>query len=78
MFAIISEMNVDDNNELTFYLTKPKGKVFVGNELDKIKSIYLSEFWRKVILANPEQDYEYIDLRFNQQIVAKPLNSKTS
>lgn len=78
LFEIISEMNVDDNYELTFYLTKPKGKVFVGKEIDEMKSVYLSEFWRKIILANPNEQYDYIDLRFSEQIVVKYSNSISS
>lgn len=78
LFEIISELNIDNKSGLTFYLTKPRGKIFVGSELDQLKSIYLSEFWRKVILTNPEIQYDYIDLRYKDQIVVKLLNTKTS
>lgn len=78
LFEIISELNVDRNGELTFYLTKPKGKIIVGKELDQLKSIYLSEFWRKIILTNPEYNYDYIDLRYKEQIVVKSSNTRTS
>lgn len=78
LFEIISELNIDSKSGLTFYLTKPRGKIFAGRELDRLKSIYLSEFWRKVILTNPEIQYDYIDLRYNDQIVVKLLNTKTS
>lgn len=78
LFEIISELNVNKNFELTFYLTKPRGKILIGKEINLTKAIYLSEFWRKVILTNPVNEYEYIDLRFNDQIVVKFSNTKIS
>ncbi len=78
LFEIISEMNVNKNFDLTFYLTKPKGKILIGKEVNKTKAIYLSEFWRKVILTNPANEYEYIDFRFNDQIVVKFSNTRIS
>lgn len=78
LFEIISELNINRNKELTFYLSKPKGKILVGDELSKSKAVYLSEFWRKEILTNYDKNYEYIDLRFNDQIVVKYFSSKVS
>jgi len=47
----------------------------VGNEIDKLRSLYLSEFWRQVILNFPDINYDYIDLRFKDQIIVKHSNN---
>lgn len=77
LFEVISELNINQNSDLVLYLTKPKGKILIGKTLDKVKVLYLSEFWRNVILKNSNADYDYIDLRFEDQIVVK-TNSKNS
>jgi len=74
LFGIISEMNFDNQNKLSLYLSKPKGRIIAGSELDRLRSLYLSEFWRVVIL-NSQIDFEYIDLRFKDQIVVKYSNN---
>lgn len=79
LFEIISEMNIDNEKKLSLYLTKPKGKIIAGNEVDKSIALYLSEFWRQIILNSPDVNYDYIDLRFKDQIVVKHSNnSRTS
>lgn len=78
LFEIVSEVNIDAKKEMILYLTKPKGKIVIGKYLDKRKAVYLSEFWRKVILQNQHENYEYIDLRFDDQIVVKSINLKMS
>lgn len=77
LFEVISELNINKNFDLVLFLTKPKGKIFVGKSLDKFKALYFSEFWRNVILKNSDINYDYIDLRFEDQIVVK-TNSKNS
>lgn len=74
LFEIISEMNIDNQQNLNLYLTKPKGKIVAGSKIDKLRALYLSEFWRQVILNEPNTSYDYIDLRFQNQIVVKRLN----
>lgn len=74
LLEIVSELNIDDNLNMILYLTKPKGKILLGKSFDKRKALYLSEFWRKIILHNSDVNYEYIDLRFKDQIVVKSLN----
>ena len=74
LFGMISEMNIDNQNNLSLYLSQPRGKIIAGNELDKLRSLHLSEFWKQVIL-NSSDEYEYIDLRFQDQIVVKKLNN---
>jgi hypothetical protein len=71
---MISEMNIDNQNNLSLYLSQPRGKIIAGYELDKLRSLHLSEFWKQVIL-NSSDEYEYIDLRFQDQIVVKKLNN---
>lgn len=78
LFEIISELNINGKREMFLYLTKPKGKIVIGKLVDKKKAVYLSEFWRKVILQNQQENYEYIDLRFDDQIVVKSINLKMS
>lgn len=75
LFATISEMNIDNNFNLSLYLTKPKAKIIVGKEFDKNKALYISEFWRQIILNTNHISYDYIDLRFNEQIVVKHSNN---
>ena len=75
LFEIISEMNIDNKNKLSLFLTKPRSEIIVGNEIDKLRSLYLSEFWRQVILNFPDINYDYIDLRFKDQIIVKHSNN---
>jgi cell division septal protein FtsQ len=75
LFEIISEMNIDNQQKLNLYLTKPKGKILAGNKIDKLRALYLSEFWRQIILNEPNVSYDYIDLRFQNKIVVKLSNN---
>ncbi|MGB9664237.1 MAG: cell division protein FtsQ/DivIB [Ignavibacteria bacterium] len=75
LFETISEMNIDNQQNLNLYLTKPKGKILAGNEIDKFRAFYLSEFWRQIILNDPNINYDYIDLRFQNQIVVKKTSN---
>ncbi len=77
LFEVTSELNIDTNSDLVLFLTKPKGKILIGKSLDKFKALYFSEFWRNVVLKNSDTNYDYIDLRFEDQIVIK-TNSKNS
>ncbi|MCX8057448.1 MAG: cell division protein FtsQ/DivIB [Ignavibacteria bacterium] len=78
LFEIISELNINNNSNMVLYLTKPKVKILLGKDFEELKAIYLSEFWRKVILRQSQENYEYIDLRFNDQIIVKSQNSISS
>ncbi len=78
LFEILSEINLNNDNDLVIYLSNPKGKIIVGKILDKRIAVYLSGFWREVILKNKNLDYEYIDLRFSDQIIVKELKPRLS
>jgi hypothetical protein len=71
---MISEVNIGNQTNRSRYRSQPRGKIIAGNELDKLRSLHLSEFWKQVIL-NSSDEYEYIDLRFQDQIVVKKLNN---
>lgn len=75
LYNIISELNLERKDKINLYLTEPRAKILVGDKIDLKKAIYLSEFWRQVILFNVATDYQYIDLRFKDQIVTKKIRN---
>lgn len=77
LYNIISELNLERKDKINLYLTEPRAKILVGDKIDLKKAIYLSEFWRQVILFNVATDYQYIDLRFKDQIVTKKIRNNS-
>ncbi len=74
LFNVISELTINEKNkDLICFLTKPRGRIILGKVLDQVKAVYFSEFWRQVILTDESDNYDYIDFRFNNQIVVKKM-----
>lgn len=77
LYNIISELNLEREDKINLYLTEPRAKILVGDRIDLKKAIYLSEFWRQVILFDGATNYQYIDLRFKDQIVTKKIRNNS-
>jgi len=71
LFSSISELQIDEKNKFYGYLSKPQAKIIFDKSFDFKRGIQLSEFWRQIILNQNSIRYEYIDLRFKDQIVVK-------
>lgn len=71
LFSSISEIEISKKFGAYGYLTKPHARIIFGNNFDDIKGIHFSEFWRQVILSKNASRYEYIDLSFENLVVAK-------
>jgi cell division protein FtsQ len=70
-FSLLSEIEITGKDQYCVYLTKPQARIILNKNFDFKKGIQLSEFWRQVILNQNLIKYEYIDLRFEDQIVVK-------
>lgn len=70
-FSSLSEIEITQKGTYCGYLSKPHAKIIFNKNFDFKKGIQLSEFWRQIVLNQSEMRYEYIDLRFKDQIVVK-------
>ncbi len=71
LFSSVSEIEISKTVGAYGYLSRPHARIIFGENFDDKKGIHFSEFWRQIILNKNLVRYEYIDLRFENQLVAK-------
>lgn len=73
---LISEVHIGGNRDIILYTAESGVPVILGRGNVGIKLVKLEGFWESVILRKGIQDLQYIDLRFNDQVVVR-WNSQT-
>jgi len=75
MFHLISEIQVRSDGETVFYTAEGGVPIFFGqgNEADKL--VRLEAFWNQVIRERGLQNLQYVDLRYDDQVVVRWSNN---
>ncbi|HEY6951057.1 MAG TPA: cell division protein FtsQ/DivIB [Bacteroidota bacterium] len=71
LYHLISEVQVRADSDLVVYTAEGGVPVIVGEGNIADKLVRLNEFWNQVIRERGLQDLQYVDLRFDDQIVAR-------
>jgi cell division protein FtsQ len=71
MYRNISEIRIDGGKDLMFYTAEFGIPVIVGRGSIGTKMVKFDGFWREVVARNGAHDLQYIDLRYDEQVVVR-------
>lgn len=72
--ALISQIEVDQNGEFSVFNNLGNGRVFFGDTTDLSEKLYkLRVFYSKVLNIQGWNKYQYINLKFRNQVLATPF-----
>ncbi len=71
MHRNISEIRIDGNQDFVFYTSEFGIPVILGREHVGTKLVKFDSFWKSVVARNGAHGLQYIDLRFEDQVVAR-------
>ncbi len=71
MYRNISEIRIDGNKDLMFYTAELGVPVIVGRGNFGTKMVTFDSFWREVVARNGAYELQYIDLRYDEQVVVR-------
>jgi len=72
----ISEVRMNDNKEIVVYLINNSTKIFIGKEDFEKKIVVLENFLKQNSDDLEFKNVEYIDLRFDKNVIVKENNIK--
>jgi cell division protein FtsQ len=72
----ISEVHVDGKNDLIFYTSDAGVPVIVGHDNIGLKLVKFDSFWKQMVDRRGAQELQYIDLRFQDQVIVKWTSKK--
>lgn len=71
LYRRISEVHSDGKSDLVFYTAEAGVPVIVGHGDVGVKLVKFDSFWKQRMERRGPQDLQYIDLRFQDQVVVK-------
>jgi cell division protein FtsQ len=71
VYRNISEVHIVANGEIVLYTTEGAVPVYIGLEDFGKKLVSLEAFWNQVAMRGDVRNLEYIDLRYDGQVVAR-------
>ena len=71
LYRKISEVHVDGSNDLVFYTAEAGVPVIVGHEDIGMKLVKFDSFWKQLVERRGARELQYIDLRFQDQVIVK-------
>ncbi len=71
LYRKISEVHIDGTNDLVFFTAEAGVPVIIGHDDIGIKLVKFDSFWKQQVDQRGVQDLQYIDLRFQDQVVVK-------
>jgi hypothetical protein len=78
VYRNISEVHIIANGELVLYTTEGAVPVYIGLEDYGKKLVSLEAFWNQVAMRGDVRNLEYIDLRYDGQVVARWKGTSSS
>jgi len=76
LYRKISEVHAGGKDDLVFYTAEAGVPVIVGHEDIGIKLVKFDSFWRQMVDRRGAQELKYIDLRFQDQVVVKWIQTR--
>lgn len=74
LYHLISEIQARNDSDLVFYTAEGGVPIIFGNGDVADKLVRLDAFWHQVIEERGLANLEYVDLRYDDQVVARWLN----
>ncbi len=74
----ISEVRVDGNHDLLFYTAEYGVPVVIGHGDEAAKLLALDGFWKDVVAVRGARGLQYVDLRFEDQVVVRWNQDRTA
>ncbi len=71
LYRQISEVRVGGKQELMFYTAEAGVPVLVGHDNIGVKLVQFESFWKQFVDPRGPGELQYVDLRFQDQVVAK-------
>ncbi len=71
LYRNISEIHFEENKDAVFYTSEFGIPVVLGREQVGINLVKFDSFWKAVVAKNGAQQLQYIDLRFEDQVVVR-------
>ncbi len=71
LYRNISEIHFEENKDAVFYTAEFGIPVVLGREQVGINLVKFDAFWKSVVAKNGAQQLQYIDLRFEDQVVVR-------
>lgn len=71
LYRNISEVHFDENTDPVLYTAEFGIPVVLGREQIGINLVKFDSFWKSVVAKNGAQQLQYIDLRFEDQVVVR-------
>lgn len=78
LYHLVSEIRLRNGGDLVFYTTDGAVPVLFGRGNAAAKLVRLETFWNDVVRERGANNLRYIDLRFDDQVVARWNSSKPS
>lgn len=74
LYHLISEIQIRDDSDMVFYTAEGGVPVIFGNGDIADKLVRLDAFWTQVIEERGLQNLQYVDLRYDDQVIARWTN----
>lgn len=74
MYHLISEIQIRDDSDMVFYTAEGGVPIIFGNGNVADKLVRLDAFWKQVIEERGLQNLQYVDLRYDDQVIARWTN----
>ncbi len=71
LYHLISEIRIRNGGDLMLYTTDGSVPVIFGRGDAPRKLVVLEEFWKTIVTERGPQALQYVDLRFDDQVVAR-------
>ncbi|HLF14957.1 MAG TPA: cell division protein FtsQ/DivIB, partial [Bacteroidota bacterium] len=71
VYRLISEVDMNDGGDVFLYSSEDAVRIIFGRGDARRKFTLLRTFWEKYAREGGPENLEYLDLRFNDQVVAK-------
>lgn len=71
LYHLISEINMRDGSDLVMYSAEGGVPIIFGESNIADKLVRLDTFWNKVVRTRGLQDLQYVDLRYDDQVVVR-------
>ena len=76
LFHLISEIQIQSDSDMVFYTAEGGVPVIFGDGNVADKLARLDAFWNQVIREQGVQNLQYVDLRYDDQVVARWTNQR--
>lgn len=71
LYRNISEIHFEENRDAVFYTAEFGIPVVLGREQVGINLVKFDSFWKSIVVKSGAQQLQYIDLRFEDQVVVR-------